>query len=336
MRPVRSTGPTRPRQKARAAAGLRAPARRPVIVVDQTPRARPPARAGCSGRSACPRRRRLRQRPASRGHDGMPADMASRTGSPKPSSSDGQDQHASARHRTASRCVVRHVSEMDGASRKRRRARGARATRAASAVACPASTSRGSDGIAAAASRTRRAARRCSCAAPACRRTGCIRRRDVGPDARGSAIRSVQASTRRSGPSGTERFADQPPSRPGRGDDRIGALACVGRQRRVVAPDLRACALGMDRKNRSWMVTIWAASRAGMQQRVRRVHDVGWAGEGLDRRPFGPVPEQFRTRTGIAAVDDRPTPSSAPSPSGGRSFHELVKTATGSSCSAPV
>ena len=66
----------------------------------------------------------------------------------------------------------------------------------------------------------------------------------------------------------------------------------VGGQRWVVAPNLGACAARDGQEEEIVDGDDLGRVARGNEQRVRRVHDVGWAGQGLDWRPLGPVPEQ--------------------------------------------
>ena len=96
--------------------------------------------------------------------------------------------------------------------------------------------------------------------------------------------------------------------------------ACAARQRRVVAPDLGAGALGVIEK----VQIVDRHDLRGLprrnQQRMRGVHDVERpAREPLDRRPVQPVPREVQEPDRHAPIDDRRRPGRRPA---SRSFQD--------------
>ena len=81
--------------------------------------------------------------------------------------------------------------------------------------------------------------------------------------------------------------------------------ACAPRERRVVAPDLRARPLRMIEKVEIVDRDEARGAARGNEQRVRRVHDVERAaGQLLDRRPLEPVPREVQQRHRDAPIDE--------------------------------
>ena len=108
------------------------------------------------------------------------------------------------------------------------------------------------------------------------------------------------------------------------------------RERRVVAADLGAGALGMRQEVQIVDRDDLRRVARRHQQRMQRVRDVERAaGQRFRRRPVEPMPRQIQQRDRDAAIDALPR-RAAPSSADRRSFHELENRVTSTRAAAAV
>ena len=236
---------------------------------------------------------------------GTPHAIASSTGSPNPSSNDGRTSMRACAIQLAACAGRRHSRELDVARERRRRARSMPARRP-DRVTPPGDHQRRRVGPPRRASaRRRRAARRCSCAAPACRGTGCAR-------AGAAPARCRATSGAQAGAPGEQTVIARPRDAQLRDDFAGGVVRrhdnVIGARARARAPGPESRGASRPRVRSGCGRKSQVVNRDDLRRRARRESAAAsgeWttstgAGQPFDRRPAEPIPGPGRApRTGM-------------------------------------